>query len=165
MHNLWKFQLSIINGSERARIAYFESVRGCVILFCVKSCNLYQFCTICENFRFPSLTVQNRLFWARERLRDFILCKISQPLPILHNLWKFQLSIMGITFPKPPNTSYEVLAAPSFWSYWSNWIFGPLYRWLGRLGQRSSLFLFPSGGYKFANKNKDDLCPSLPNWT
>ena len=105
----------------------------------VEAC--YQFCTICENFRFPSLTVQNRLFWARERLRDFILCKISQPLPILHNLWKFQLSIMGITFPKPPNTSYEVLAAPSFWSYWSNWIFGPLYRWLGRLGQRSSLFL------------------------
>ena len=42
------------------RIAYFELVRGCVILFCVKSCILYQFCPICENFSFPSLTVQKK---------------------------------------------------------------------------------------------------------
>ena len=37
---------------------------------------------------------KNRFFWAGERLRDYILWKITQPLPITHNLWKFQLSII-----------------------------------------------------------------------
>ena len=36
----------------------------------------------------------NRSFLGGERLRDFILCKITYPLPILHTLWKFQLSII-----------------------------------------------------------------------
>ncbi len=33
------------------------------------------------------------LFWAGERLRDYIYWKITHPLPIVHNLWKFELSI------------------------------------------------------------------------
>ena len=37
---------------------------------------------------------QNHLFWVGERLGDYILWKIMQPLPSLHNLWKFQLSII-----------------------------------------------------------------------
>ena len=57
LHNIWKFQLSIIYGLERAKITYFELVRGCVTLFCEKSGNLSLFCTICENFNFPSFTV------------------------------------------------------------------------------------------------------------
>ena len=36
---------------------------------------------------------KNRLFWGGERLRDYILRKITHPLPIVHDLWKFELSI------------------------------------------------------------------------
>ena len=42
---------------ERAKIAYFGLVRGCVNILCEKSCNLSLFCTICENLSFPSFTV------------------------------------------------------------------------------------------------------------
>jgi len=36
---------------------------------------------------------KNRFFWAGERLRDYFYWKITHPLPIVHNLWKFELSI------------------------------------------------------------------------
>ena len=61
VHNLWKFELSIIYGLDRAKIAYFGVVRGCVTIFCEKSRILSLLCTICENLSFLSFTVLERV--------------------------------------------------------------------------------------------------------
>ena len=61
VHDLWKFELSISYGLEKEKIAYFWVVRGCVTIFCEKSCILSILCTICENLSFLSFTVLERV--------------------------------------------------------------------------------------------------------
>ena len=98
LHNLWKFQLSIIYGFRKSKNHLFWGWWEVAWLYFVKnhatSSYSAQSVKISTFHHLQFRTSKNHLFWAGERMGDFILWKITQPLPILHNMWKFQLPII-----------------------------------------------------------------------